>query len=160
MNVHRDESPLDVQSDERPVDVHSDERPLDVHRDESPLDVHSDDSPGAVVQAFARLMEEGRIEEALALYEPEAAFAPAPGEEVRGREAIRVALERFAALEPRMTGELVKVTEAGDIALVVNRWTLSGKGPIEMGGVSADVLRRRPDGAWGILVDDPWGAEG
>jgi hypothetical protein len=23
--------------------------------------------------------------------------------------------------------------------------------------VSADVMRRRDDGSWGILVDDPWG---
>jgi len=26
-----------------------------------------------------------------------------------------------------------------------------------MAAKSADVLRRRPDGSWGILIDDPWG---
>jgi hypothetical protein len=29
--------------------------------------------------------------------------------------------------------------------------------PIRLGGVSADVLRRRPDGSWGVLIDDPYG---
>jgi hypothetical protein len=27
-----------------------------------------------------------------------------------------------------------------------------------MEATSADVLRRRPDGSWGIVIDDPWGA--
>jgi ketosteroid isomerase-like protein len=47
---------------------------------------------------------------------------------------------------------------------VANRWTLAGTRPdgaaIEMKGVSADVLRRRADGSWGIVIDDPWGAVG
>jgi hypothetical protein len=29
-----------------------------------------------------------------------------------------------------------------------------------MAATSADVLRRRPDGSWGIVIDDPWGAVG
>ena len=24
----------------------------------------------------------------------------------------------------------------------------------------ADVMRRRADGTWGLLIDDPWGATG
>ena len=44
---------------------------------------------------------------------------------------------------------------------MANRWTLAGTRPdgaaIEMKGVSADVLRRRADGSWGIVIDDPWG---
>jgi ketosteroid isomerase-like protein len=27
-----------------------------------------------------------------------------------------------------------------------------------MGGTSADVLRRDPDGAWRIVIDNPWGS--
>jgi ketosteroid isomerase-like protein len=61
-----------------------------------------------------------------------------------------------------MTGKIEKVLCAGDTALVANRWTLAGTGPdgspIEMGSTSADVLRRRSDGSWGIVIDDPWGA--
>lgn len=79
-----------------------------------------------------------------------------------GRAAIRAALVPFLSLRPRMTGAVEKVLVAGDTALVANRWTLKGTQPdgtpVELGGVSADVLRRRPDGSWGIVIDDPWGA--
>jgi ketosteroid isomerase-like protein len=54
------------------------------------------------------------------------------------------------------------VVEARDTALVAYRWQLEGTAPdgspVEMAGMSADVLRRRPDGSWGVLIDDPWGA--
>lgn len=116
----------------------------------------------ALPDAFAERLAAGDLDGALALYEPEATFAPQPGQQVTGLEAIRAALEQFAALRPTLTGEVEKVLEAGDVALVTNRWTLRGTGPdgapLEMAGVSADVMRRRPDGTWGILIDDPWGA--
>jgi ketosteroid isomerase-like protein len=45
---------------------------------------------------------------------------------------------------------------------VTYRWQLEGTGPdgspIRLDGTSSDVLRRRPDGSWGVLIDDPWGA--
>ncbi|HEX2104958.1 MAG TPA: nuclear transport factor 2 family protein, partial [Solirubrobacteraceae bacterium] len=115
-----------------------------------------------VPAAFADRLGAGDLDGALALYEPQATFAPQPGEQVSGHEAIRGALAQFAALRPTLTGEVEKVLEADGVALVANRWTLTGTGPdgapLEMGGVSADVMRRQPDGTWRILVDDPWGA--
>jgi uncharacterized protein (TIGR02246 family) len=113
--------------------------------------------PADVIHRFARCAEDGDLETAVALYEPDAVFQPAPDQPpVSGVPAIRAALEPFFALRPRMTGEIVKVLEAGDTALVVNRWTLRATG-LELAGTSADVLRRRPDGGWAIVVDDPWG---
>ena len=117
--------------------------------------------PELVIELFAELLGEGRVEEALALYEENAAFMAEPGTLVAGRERIREALERFAALRPVLTGTIEKVVTAGDTALVVNAWTLEGTGPdgepISMAARSSDVLRRRPNGDWGILIDDPWG---
>ena len=88
-------------------------------------------------------------------------FAPQPGEEVTGLQAIRGALEQFAALKPRLRGEITKVLTAGDVALVQNRWQLEGTqpdgSPVEMRGHSADVLRHATDGGWRILIDNPWG---
>jgi len=119
-------------------------------------------SPTDVIEAFSTRLADGDLEGALALYEPDATFAPQPGRQIRGIEAIRPALEQFIALKPTMTGSIEKVLEADDIALVVNRWTLDGTGPdgapIAMAGVSSDVMRRQDDGTWRILVDDPWGA--
>ncbi|MFL5890399.1 MAG: YybH family protein [Solirubrobacteraceae bacterium] len=117
--------------------------------------------PYGVVQELGDRLSAGDVDGAVALYEENATFAVRPDEVVRGGEAIRAALAQFAALEPRMEGQKVKVLEAGDTALVVNRWTLRGTTPdgqpLEMAGTSADVLRRQADGRWLVAIDDPWG---
>ena len=119
------------------------------------------ESPVQVIELFTEALNGGDVEGAIDLYEPEATFAPQRGQEVRGREGIRAALDQFAALKPQMHGEITKVMTAGDVALVMNRWQLEGTQPdgerIEMRGHSADVLRRSPDGGWRIVIDDPWG---
>lgn len=124
---------------------------------------HTSGSPEAVIERFAELMGRGELDAALALYEEGAAFVPERGRLVRGKKAIRSALEAFLALSPTMTGEIEKVVSAGDTALVINEWSLRGTDPagnqVEMAAKSADVLRRRADGSWGILIDDPWGGE-
>ena len=118
-------------------------------------------SPAQVIDLFTEALNSGDVDGALRLYEPGATFAPQPGEEVEGHNAIRKALAGFAALKPRLHGEISRVLTAGDVALVMNRWQLEGTqpdgAPVEMRGHSADVLRRAPDGAWRILIDDPWG---
>jgi uncharacterized protein (TIGR02246 family) len=122
----------------------------------------SDPRPEAVIERFSELLASGDLDAMVELYEPYATFAPQPGEHVSGREAIRAALGAFLAVRPRMTGRIEKVLRAGDTALVANRWKLSGTAPdgspVEMAATSADVLRRRADGSWGIVIDDPWGA--
>ena len=123
-----------------------------------------DARPEAVIERFSERLAQGDLEAMLELYEPDAAFAPHPGETVTGRDQIRAALEGFLAVKPRMDGTIEKVLEAGDTALVTNRWRLAGTAPdgtpVRMSATSADVLRRRPDGSWGIVIDDPWGAAG
>jgi ketosteroid isomerase-like protein len=120
--------------------------------------------PAGVIEEFAERMNARDLDGALALYEPGAAFQAQPGEQpVQGAEAIREALAGFLALEPAMSGEIVKVVEAGDVALVMNRWALRGRqpdgAPIELAGTSADVVRRQDDGSWRVVVDDPWGGD-
>jgi uncharacterized protein (TIGR02246 family) len=124
----------------------------------------TDPRPEAVIERFSELLAEGNLDAMVDLYEPDAAFAPQPGEIVSGRDAIRSALSAFLAVKPRMTGHIEKVLRAGDTALVANRWNLRGTAPdgspVEMAATSADVLRRRSDGSWGIVIDDPWGSAG
>ena len=119
------------------------------------------ESPEEVIELFASALGRGDVDGAMTLYEREATLAPRPGEQVTGLDAIRAALEQFAALKPTLTGDITKVLTADGVALVMNRWRLSGTQPdgtpVEMNGHSADVLRRDGDGGWRILIDDPWG---
>jgi uncharacterized protein (TIGR02246 family) len=117
-------------------------------------------TPEGVIRGFAECLNGGDVDGALALYEPDATFVAEPGTAVTGHDQIRAALERFAALRPTLSGEIAGVRRGGDVALVLNRWSLKGEGPdgpVAMSGTSADVLRRRADGSWGVLIDDPWG---
>ena len=118
--------------------------------------------PADVITLFADALHDGRLDDAVALYEPDAVFIPEPGAApLHGHDAIRAALAGFAALRPTLTPDIRKVVQAGDIATVLNAWTLAGTAPdgtpLHLAGTSADVLRRRPDGSWGLLIDDPWG---
>jgi uncharacterized protein (TIGR02246 family) len=117
--------------------------------------------PEYVIEQFSHLLNGGDLDALVGLYEPDAAFVPQPGVVLRGRDAIRDALEGFVALSPTITGEIQGVVETGGVALVVNSWRLEGTGPdgspVEMAGMSADVIRRQPDGSWRVLIDDPWG---
>jgi uncharacterized protein (TIGR02246 family) len=118
-------------------------------------------SPQQAIEQFTNHLNGGDLDALVALYEPEAAFVPEPGTVIHGPDAIRDALRGFLALKPTLTGEIQRVVETNGIALVANRWHLEGTGPddsrVELGGVSADVLRRQPDGSWRVLIDDPWG---
>jgi ketosteroid isomerase-like protein len=121
-------------------------------------------TPGGTVEHFSELLEAGRLDDLLNLYEEGAKFVPAPGRVVSGRASIRQELAQLAAMGPRMSGRVEQVLEAEDTALVAYRWQMRASAPdgtpIRQGGLSADVLRRRPDGSWGVVIDDPYGAAG
>src|SRR5215510_2174749 len=116
-------------------------------------------TPEALMRAFTDLVHAGDLDGLVALYEPAAVFEPRPGVVVEGPDAIRRELSDLLALRPVMVAETVEVLQADDVALVVNDWTLTGTAPdgseVRQGGRSADVVRRRPDGSWFVLVDKP-----
>lgn len=131
-------------------------------RRDRPSSAQPASAPADVITLFARHLTEGNLDEVMALYEPEATYISASGEPLRAAQ-IRQAFQRLVALCPQMRGTMEKVIEAGDVALVNNSWRFSGQRPdgrpVRSGGTSAVVLRRRADGSWGVLIDDPWGAE-
>jgi ketosteroid isomerase-like protein len=67
------------------------------------------------------------------------------------------------ATEPeQMHGLFEQAFNAGDLAYLSNRWSLSGGtmpdgSPAELGAVTAEVARRQPDGTWLYVIDNAWG---
>jgi len=118
-------------------------------------------TPAEVISLMSAALQDGRVADALSLYEPDAVFVPQPNAQpIAGREAIEQALTQFAALRPHMASNIRSVVTAGSVATVINDWQLRGTAAdgtsVSMAATSADVMRRRPDNTWGILIDDPW----
>lgn len=120
-------------------------------------------SPAHLMELFAARAGAGDLEGLIELYEPDAIFEPEFGATVVGHEQLRQALPEFVALRPQINYVAAPdIVVVGDVALVTNFWTMTGTAPdgstVEEGGTSADVCRRRPDGSWGVLIDQPRGA--
>jgi ketosteroid isomerase-like protein len=119
-------------------------------------------SPAALMELFAARAAAGDLAGLIELYESDAIFEPEFGATVVGHDQLRMALPEFLALHPQITYTTEPdVVCVGDIALVTNFWTMVGTAPdgseVREGGTSADVCRRRPDGSWGVLIDQPRG---
>ena len=114
-----------------------------------------------VHRTFEAAFNAGDLDALAALYEPGAVLLPGAGSEVRGQDAIRDSLAQFLGGRPTMRIQTAWTMETGDgIALVSGAWTLSGVDPagqvFERSGVSAEVLRRQPDGRWLYILDNPF----
>jgi ketosteroid isomerase-like protein len=84
---------------------------------------------------------------------------PPDGRVVHGRDDIRAATAALFALAPRMTSTVLRKVEGDGLALTYGRWELAGVttdgSPVHLNGRGTMVSRRRPDGTWGIVLDDP-----
>lgn len=120
-------------------------------------------SPAHLMSLFAERVAAGDVDGLLALYEPGAVFEPELGTVLRGTDQIRPALAELAALTPAIEYSAEPdCVIVDDIAIVANTWTMTaelpGGGIHREGGLSADVLRRQPDGTWLVLIDQPRGS--
>ena len=119
-------------------------------------------NPEIAVKEFFRLFNTGDVDAVLAMYEPRAILVAPSGQVAQGAAGLREALNKFLSLKPTLTINHSRVVVAGDLALSVVRWTLTGTGPeghpVYMEGTTSDVLRRQGDGTWLFVIDNPWGA--
>ena len=117
--------------------------------------------PEDMYPALAATLNSGDIDAALALYEPGAVFVTATGALANTQEAIRAEFQTIVDSKWTMSGEAVKVITAGDLALVFVAWEGSGPvpsgDPIDLSGISTDILRRQADGTWLSVLDNPIG---
>jgi uncharacterized protein (TIGR02246 family) len=113
---------------------------------------------------FARAVQVGDLDAVMALYEPNATFVPLPGQLVTGHAAIREALRGMFALRPRFELDPRESIVAGDIALLISRWKISGTRldgrPLHLEGQTSDVARRQEDGTWLLVIDNPYSGSG
>jgi uncharacterized protein (TIGR02246 family) len=113
----------------------------------------------ALVQAN---LNSGNLEGLMALYEPSACLVQQDGSPPKTGAALRQAQAAFIAIAATITKSITKETWAGDdLAVLYTDWTITAAGPggtpIPLSGKALEVLRRQPDGAWKIIVEDPFG---
>jgi uncharacterized protein (TIGR02246 family) len=83
---------------------------------------------------------------------------PPDGRTVHGRDDIGAAVTPLFALRPRMTIVVLKKLETDGLALTHGRWQLvvtEDGCQSSLRGIGTMVSRRRPDGTWRIVLDDP-----
>jgi uncharacterized protein (TIGR02246 family) len=117
--------------------------------------------PEQIHREFEQAFNASDLDALLDLYEPDAVLIPQPGTVVHGRDQIGPALQQFLDLGGTISLDTKEVIEVGDLAFLVNRWSLTGTQPdggaLDMGALTAEVARRQPDGSWLYVIDNAWG---
>lgn len=115
----------------------------------------------AAIERMTEAFHRGDIDAVMACYEPTATIVFEPEMPVTDPTAQRAGFERFFGLQPRFEYAGHEVFVAGDNAIHIAPWTMTGKtpdGPITQRGMSIAALRRQPDGSWLMTIDDPFGS--
>jgi ketosteroid isomerase-like protein len=102
-------------------------------------------------------LSDGDLDAALAQYEAAAVTTPGAGPVVRGRTELRQMLAAAAAARRLYTVEVLRVLEAGDLALVQGTWRSCGADargtPVHSAGAYSSAVRRDAAGTWRIAVE-------
>jgi len=112
---------------------------------------------------FQNCIRIGDLDGAMSCFDEEAIYVTEPGNFVRGKQLIRIAIEKFCAMKPDLQAQRAAGFEIGEIASWVDEWSMKASfldgTTIEMKGISSDILKKQADGNWAYLVDNPYGAE-
>jgi uncharacterized protein (TIGR02246 family) len=111
--------------------------------------------PAQINECFATGFNERDVDALVDLYDPDGSVVEPDGSVSVGTEAIRAHLERLLALGGRMVSMNRSSVMVGDIALVTAEWHVAGSSVGDLSGRSAEVLRRRSDGSWVYVIDQP-----
>lgn len=101
------------------------------------------------------------IDAVMKAYEASAVVMFEPGYPVSGSAAVKAAFQGSLAVNPHFVFGKHEVTVAGDVALHLTPYTMTGKTPdgqnIRQSGLSVAVLRKQTDGGWLMVIDNPHG---
>lgn len=113
------------------------------------------------IEKMTASLQDANIDAVMATYEIGASVVFEPGAPVSDQAIIRQVFSEMAALQPQVTYSGHEVIVAGDIAVHLAPWSMTGKSPdgeeIQQGGLSVAVLRRQSDGSWLMVIDNPHG---
>jgi uncharacterized protein (TIGR02246 family) len=112
---------------------------------------------------IAACINAGDPEGAAALYEADARFVAGPDSTLEGIDAIREVMRGMVAGKARLTIDVSKVVQAGDLAMVCSKWSSTvtnadGKETTDTGN-GREVVRRQADGTWRFVIDYPNGGD-
>jgi uncharacterized protein (TIGR02246 family) len=120
-------------------------------------------TPKDFLSSYVKEFNGKNLSSLMKMYEPDACFVVQPGQIVSGLEKIRQNLQGFIDMNGNLQSNVKAVVQADNIALVSTEWSFSGTSPdgksVSIGGKATDVLRQQSDGAWHILIDNPWGTD-
>jgi ketosteroid isomerase-like protein len=112
--------------------------------------------PEQISEVLATLLDKGDTGNVADLYEDEAVFADFDAT-VNGLDDILGAHQQFSDAGKRLILNESVVFEVDDIALVHWSWTVRSADGSSREGISAEVLRRQPDGTWKFIIDNSHG---
>ncbi len=117
--------------------------------------------PITTVLMMTEAFQQGDLAAVLRTYEPGAVVVGEPGKHLQGDAALRAMFSGFMAVQPKFTYSGHDVVEAGDVALHIAPWQMTGTDPrgkpVQAQGLSVAVLRRQADGRWLMVIDQPFG---
>lgn len=115
----------------------------------------------STIEAMTSAFHQGDVEGIMRSYEPAAVVVGQPGAPVQGDGPLRAMFAGFISAKAHFTFDGHEVIAAGDIALHVTPWRMTGVAPdgsaIAGAGLSVAVLRRQADGRWLMVIDNPFG---
>ena len=90
--------------------------------------------PEDLDRLFEQALNAGKLDDLVALYEPQATLMPMPGKLVTGHATIREALAGFVAGQPKISIAPQVAAQTGDIAIVTGKWESRGDRPGRQAG--------------------------
>jgi ketosteroid isomerase-like protein len=118
-------------------------------------------SPEHAVELLDKAFNEGDVKTVLGFYEEQAVLISEPGRVARGTEEIGRFLEGAMGTGSSARQLKTHVIEADGVALFLSLWTLHVGDADSTGSprtfVATTVFRKRPNGGWKALIDNPFG---
>lgn len=112
-----------------------------------------------VHDTLAAAYNTGDLNTVLSMYDIDGIIVPEPRNPVAGREAFKAAVKGILSITGKMEIKTVYCLQVNDIAVGRSEWSITDEGKVKVKAKGVEVMKRRPDGTWKVLIDHAFGAE-